>query len=55
MGEVLVPNDKYWGAQTERSRQNFKIGTEKMPDEIIEAFGILKLAAARANRQLLPE
>lgn len=55
MGEVLVPADKYWGAQTERSRQNFKIGTEKMPDEIIEAFGILKLAAARANRQLLPE
>ena len=54
MGEVLVPNDKYWGAQTERSRQNFKIGTEKMPAEIIEAFGILKLAAARANRQLLP-
>ena len=55
MGEVLVPADKYWGAQTERSRQNFKIGTEKMPAEIIEAFGILKLAAARANRQLLPE
>ena len=55
MGEVLVPDDKYWGAQTERSRQNFKIGTEKMPAEIIEAFGILKLAAARANRQLLPE
>ena len=55
MGEVLVPKDKYWGAQTERSHQNFKIGTEKMPAEIIEAFGILKLAAARANRQLLPE
>lgn len=54
MGEVLVPADKYWGAQTERSRMNFKIGTELMPTEIIEAFGILKLAAARANARLLP-
>jgi len=54
MGEVLVPKDKYWGAQTERSRQNFRIGTERMPEEIIEAFGILKLAAARANSRLLP-
>ena len=54
MGEVLVPSDKYWGAQTERSRQNFRIGGERMPSEIIEAFGILKLAAARANARLLP-
>ncbi len=55
MGEVLVPADKYWGAQTERSRQNFKIGGERMPSEIIRAFGILKLAAARANAELVPK
>ena len=55
MGEVLVPADKYWGAQTERSRQNFKIGGERMPSEIIRAFGILKLAAARANAALVPQ
>ena len=57
MGQVQVPADKYWGAQTERSRRNFPIGTgiETMPAEIIRAFGILKLAAARANRALLPE
>ena len=55
MGEILVPNDKYWGAQTQRSLQNFSIGTEKMPTEIIRAFGILKLAAARANASLRPE
>ena len=56
LGEVRVPADKYWGAQTERSRNNFPIGVghETMPDEIITAFGILKLAAARANRTLLP-
>ena len=54
MGEVLVPSDKYWGAQTERSRQNFKIGKDKMPSEIISAFGILKLASARANSILMP-
>ena len=54
MGEVTVPADRYWGAQTERSRQNFKIGAERMPDGIVEAFGILKLAAARANARLLP-
>ena len=48
MGEVLVPKDAYWGAQTERSRQNFKIGAgiETMPAEIIHAFGVLKKAAA---------
>ncbi len=57
MGEVRVPADRYWGAQTERSRQNFKIGAghEEMPAEIIRAFAILKKAAARANRALLPE
>lgn len=55
MGEVLVPEDKLWGAQTQRSYENFKIGIEKMPAEIIRAFGILKLAAARVNRKLQPE
>lgn len=55
MGEVLVPADKYWGAQTQRSLENFKIGEEKMPREIIRAFGILKAAAARANFELRPE
>ena len=54
MGEIKVPSDKYWGAQTERSRQNFKIGKEKMPLEVIDAFAILKLAAARANNKLVP-
>lgn len=50
MGEVQVPADKYWGAQTERSRNNFKIGPEaSMPKEIIEAFAILKKAAAYTN------
>lgn len=52
MGEVKVPADKYWGAQTQRSFQNFKIGTSKMPLEIIHAFGILKKAAALANNDL---
>ena len=53
MGEVQVPADKYWGAQTERSRNNFKIGPEaSMPKEIIHAFGYLKKAAALANTQL---
>lgn len=57
MGEVLVPADRYWGAQTERSRNNFKIGVglETMPQEIIHAFGLLKKAAAMANHALLPE
>ncbi|TCK82951.1 class II fumarate hydratase [Albibacterium bauzanense] len=50
MGEVKVPSDKYWGAQTERSRNNFKIGTPaSMPKEIIEAFAYLKKAAAYTN------
>jgi fumarate hydratase, class II len=53
MGEVHVPSDKYWGAQTERSRNNFKIGPEaSMPKEIIYAFGYLKKAAAMANHEL---
>ncbi len=53
MGEVQVPADKYWGAQTERSRNNFKIGPEaSMPKEIIYAFGYLKKAAAHANFEL---
>jgi fumarate hydratase class II len=53
MGEVQVPADKYWGAQTERSRNNFKIGPEaSMPKEIIYAFAYLKKAAAHANYEL---
>ena len=52
MGEMQVPADRYWGAQTQRSYQNFKIGTERMPQEIIRAFGILKKAAAMANHSL---
>lgn len=53
MGEVKVPAEKYWGAQTERSRQNFKIGPEaSMPKEIIYAFAYLKKAAAHANTEL---
>ncbi len=52
MGEMQVPVDRYWGAQTQRSYQNFKIGTEVMPREITHAFGILKKAAARANFKL---
>ena len=57
MGEVRVPADRYWGAQTERSRNNFPIGSgkEPMPEEIIRAFAILKAAAAGANRELRPE
>lgn len=53
MGEVQVPAEKYWGAQTERSRNNFKIGPEaSMPREVIYAFAHLKRAAAQANHQL---
>lgn len=56
MGEVKVPADKYWGAQTERSHENFLIGVglETMPKEVIHAFGVLKQAAARANNALNP-
>ena len=52
MGEMLVPEYALWGAQTERSHENFPIGTERMPDEIIRAFATLKAAAARANCRL---
>jgi len=52
MGEVQVPVDKYYGAQTGRSLMNFKIGGEKMPAELIKAFGILKKAAALTNKEL---
>ena len=55
MGEVKVPEDKMWAAQTQRSYENFQIGTEKMPKEIIQAFGILKKAAAIANNILQPD
>ncbi|MBQ8392486.1 MAG: class II fumarate hydratase [Clostridia bacterium] len=55
MGEVAVPKDSYWGAQTQRSINNFPIGEEKMPREVIKAFGILKLACARVNNRLKPE
>ncbi len=51
MGEVKVPADKYWGAQTQRSHQNFKVGN-KMPDQIIRAFAYLKKGAALANERL---
>ncbi|RWR14610.1 class II fumarate hydratase [Siminovitchia fortis] len=49
IGEIKVPADKYWGAQTQRSKQNFKIGNEKMPLEVIKAFAQLKKAAALTN------
>ena len=53
LGEVKVPADKYWGAQTERSRNNFKIGpAASMPHEIIEGFAYLKKSAAYANCEL---
>ena len=57
MGEIKVPTDKYWAAQTERSHENFRIGEgiEIMPREITHAFGILKKAAAIANSELKPE
>ena len=52
MGEIRVPSDKYWGAQTQRSYENFKIGCEKMPTEIIRAFAVMKKAAALTNEAL---
>ena len=52
MGEMKVPADRYWAAQTQRSYQNFQIGGEVMPREITHAFGILKKAAAIANHRL---
>jgi fumarate hydratase, class II len=57
MGSIEVPSDKYWGAQTQRSLHHFDIGDDKMPPELIRAFGILKKAAALVNQDLgkLPE
>src|SRR5947208_15951690 len=51
-GPIEVPADRYWGAQTERSRQNFRIGTDRMPISLVHALGIVKLAAAQANLAL---
>src|SRR6476660_8245903 len=51
-GPIEVPADRYWGAQTERSRQNFRIGHDRMPTAIVHALGIVKLAAAQTNREL---
>ncbi|MGB3866733.1 MAG: class II fumarate hydratase [Xanthobacteraceae bacterium] len=51
-GPIAVPAERYWGAQTERSRQNFRIGGDRMPLAIVRALGIVKLAAAQTNRQL---
>src|ERR1700674_3221390 len=51
-GPIEVAADRYWGAQTERSRQNFRIGQDRMPIEIVRALGIVKLAAAQTNREL---
>ena len=55
MGEMRVPADRLWGAQTQRSYQNFRIGGEVMPREITHAFGILKKAAAIANHRIQPD
>ena len=52
MGQIEVPADRYWGAQTQRSLQNFKIGGERMPRSIIRAMGIIKHASASANQNL---
>ena len=52
MGEMKIESHRLWGAQTQRSLENFKIGTEKMPVEIIRAFGVLKKAAALTNVEL---
>ena len=51
-GPIDVPADRYWGAQTERSRQNFRIGQDRMPLAIIRALGMVKLASAETNREL---
>ena len=51
-GPIEVPADRYWGAQTERSLQNFRIGDERMPMPLIHALGIVKRAAAETNREL---
>src|SRR6186713_545085 len=51
-GSLDLPGDAHWGAQTQRSLQNFRIGTERMPLPLIHAFGIIKRAAAEVNREL---
>src|SRR6476646_2197287 len=51
-GPIEVPSDRYWGAQTERSRQNFRIGIDRMPISLVHALGIVKLAAAQSNQEL---
>ncbi len=55
MGQVRVPKDRLWGAQTQRSLENFDIGIEKMPTDLLNNLFILKLACARANHKLMPE
>ena len=52
MGSIEVPADRYWGAQTQRSLEHFRIGRERFPREMIRAFGILKKACALVNREL---
>ncbi|WVE39263.1 lyase family protein, partial [Priestia megaterium] len=52
MGEIKVAEDKLWGAQTQRSKENFPIGIEKMPIEVIRAFAVLKKSAAISNHKL---
>src|SRR3977135_4167316 len=51
-GPIDVAADRYWGAQTERSRQNFRIGQDRMPIALVHALGIVKLASAKTNREL---
>src|SRR5215210_8719232 len=51
-GPIDVPADRYWGAQTERSRQNFRIGQDRMPMPVVHALGLVKLASAETNREL---
>ncbi|HYI28814.1 MAG TPA: lyase family protein, partial [Bradyrhizobium sp.] len=51
-GPIAVPADRYWGAQTQRSIENFRIGTERMPRPLIQALGVVKRAAAEVNRDL---
>ena len=52
MGSIQVPADRYWGAQTQRSLENFKIGGHRFPPAVIRAFGLVKKAAALTNREL---
>ena len=52
MGEIKVPSEKYWGAQTQRSLENFKIGEEHFPSEFIKAYGLIKWVAADVNAKM---